>query len=100
MRTTVSVFGTNLGQSIAGAGQAERIASREKNADRTQAPAARRTRPDQPDEVVVSVELADAVKNLKGNNQEETREEHQERPAYGQDGASKDEPPKRIDVQG
>lgn len=97
----MSVFGTSVGQSVAGAGNAERIATREKAARPPERTAARRTRPDQPDEVVVNTESADAVRNLAGNNQEEAQEDRQEHPGYLPNGRSAGEGPhKKLDVQG
>jgi hypothetical protein len=53
------------------------------------------------DEVIVSatnVELDDPVRSLKGNSDEETREDRQEHPAYSE---GKDAPPRpRIDLKG
>lgn len=95
----MGVFGTNLGQSIAGLNQAERAAARDQQAKKTDKVANRRTRPDQPDEVVVSVENVEAVRSLKGNTEEETREDRQQKPGYQQT-PKPDEPPRHIDLQG
>lgn len=96
----MGVYGTNLGQSIAGLNNAER-AVRDAAPKEAQKPAGRRTRPDQPDEIVVSTETIDAVRNLKGNTQEEAHEDRREHPAYTPGGQlSSDPKSKRVDLQG
>jgi hypothetical protein len=100
---TVSVFGTNAAQSAAGVNNAERVAARDKAVrQQSERPSARRTRPDQPDEVVVSTESPDAVRNLAGNEREDAREDHQERGGYlpSGRGSSKQGSKRSIDVEG
>lgn len=85
---------------MAGASGAERVA-REGAPKEIQKPASRRTRPDKPDEIVVSTETIDAVRNLKGNTQEEAHEDRQEHPAYTPGGRLTSDPAsKRLDLQG
>lgn len=96
----MSVFGTNLGQSIAGLNNAER-ASRDTAPKAAEKPAARRTRPEKPDEIVVSTETVDAVRNLKGNKEEEAREDREEHPAYTPGGRlASDRAAKNLDLEG
>src|SRR5207302_10702746 len=75
----VSIIGTNVAQSVAGLSQAEKIEAREKGPEKPNA-AERRTRRDEFDLVVVDTETADAVRDLKGNDQEDAREDRQEHP--------------------
>jgi len=102
MGQCVSVFGTSVGQSVAGAGSAERVATRDKAARAEARPAARRTRPDRPDEVVVQVESVDAARKLADNTQEDAREDRQEQAGYLPTGRPTLEgaEQKRIDVEG
>lgn len=97
----MGVYGTNLGQSMAGLSGAER-AGKETAAKETAAKtAARRTRPQNPDEIVVSTETIDAVRNLKDNAQEEAREDRQEHPPYTHGGRLAADPAsKRVDLEG
>ncbi len=98
----MSIFGTSVTQSVAGAGSAERLVTRDKAARAEERPAARRTRPDRPDEVVVNVESADAVRKLADNTQEEANEDRQEHEGYLPSGkrARDDAVRKNIDLQG
>lgn len=78
----MSILPTNTAASVAGLGQAERIVTKDtakKDADKA---AGRKAIRDEVDLVVVNTETADAVRNLKGNKDEETREDKQEHPAY------------------
>lgn len=87
---------------MAGAAGAERAAQREKSERTKDKPAARRTRPDKPDEVVVSAEHAEAVRKLADNTQEEANEDRQEHVGYLASGKTRRQPAPRksIDVQG
>lgn len=72
-----------------------RAAERKREADRTRIKRGE-------DEVIVSatnVELDDPVRSLKGNSEEETREDRQEHPTYS-DGKDKPAPRPRIDLKG
>lgn len=94
----MSILPSNSVQSIAGLGQAERIVSKDiakKDADKS---AGRRRVRDEVDLVVVNTESTDAVRSLKGNTDEETREDKQEHPAYAAKKPDEDHPPS-IDVQ-
>lgn len=96
----MSLFGTNVTQSVAGLSQAERIEAKDKRPAEPKA-AQRRTRKDEHDLVVVSTESADAVRALKDNSQEETREDRQEHSQYTPGGSkSPDHAPPRLDVEG
>jgi hypothetical protein len=95
----VSILGSNVAQSVAGLSQAERIEAREKRPKDPKV-AQRRTRQDEYDMVVVNTEDADAVRGLKGNDQEETREDRQEQPAYTGRAVPHAENHPRIDVEG
>ncbi len=78
----MSIIGTNTAQSVAGLGQAERIVTRDnakKDADKA---SVRRAVKDELDLVVSNTQSADAVRSLKGNKEEETREDKQEHPGY------------------
>lgn len=73
----MSVFGTSAGQSIAGMTNAERIAARDqvRPVDR---PRESRRVADRPDAEVDSVELDQAVRSLKGNDQQESQDDRRE----------------------
>ncbi|HRJ49059.1 MAG: hypothetical protein KF787_07170 [Phycisphaeraceae bacterium] len=78
----MSILPTNAAQTIAGVGQAERIATRDiakKDADKA---LGRKAVRDEIDLVVVNVESPEAIRSLKGNSEEETREDKQEHPGY------------------
>lgn len=93
----MSIIPTNTAQSVAGLGQAERMVTKEtakKDADKA---AGRRAIRDEVDLVVVNTESADAVRSLKGNTEEETREDKQEHPAYSKKKAVEETP--RLDVE-
>lgn len=76
-------FGPNLASSLAGAPQAERAAvQRSAREERDRAKTRRATEKDR-DNPVDEVQLTEAVRNLKDNSQEETREDRQEHPQYG-----------------
>ncbi|MCW5775537.1 MAG: hypothetical protein KIS87_03700 [Phycisphaeraceae bacterium] len=97
----MSAFGTSAAQSVAGLHQAEQVAARDaarKEARRPRDPASTREQ-----EELDRVEIAEAVRNLKDNAQEEAREDRQERPAYAPDGSLRPGEGSRrpsIDVQG
>jgi hypothetical protein len=88
-----------VAQSVSGLSQAEKIEAREKRPEKPTA-AQRRTRKDETDLVTVDTETADAVRDLKGNDQEEAREDRQEHPAYDGQGTVKGEARARLDVEG
>jgi len=98
----VSVFGTSVAQSVAGAASVEHTVARDKSARTPEKPAARRTRPNRPDEVVVNVESSDAVRKLADNTQEEANEDRQEHGGYLSSGkrSRQNAPRKNIDLQG
>ncbi len=94
----MSILGTNLAQSVAGLNQAERTAVSEADRKRTAKP----LEPKRVHDEVMLADAVDAVRNLKGNDQEETQEDRRAHDGYGTaprgkaDGA---EHP-HIDVQG
>lgn len=74
----------NLAGSVSGAQDASKVAQNEKSREKARAEKAKPRAYETQD--VVEVEHAEAVRNLKDETQEEAREDHQERPAYGADG--------------
>lgn len=80
----MSTLGTGITQSVAGLNQAQRIVAQDKEKADKDRPSARRVRSDQPDEVVVGLETAEAVRSLKDNTHEEAREDHAQHPAQQQ----------------
>ena len=82
----VSIVATNAAQTIAGLTQAEKAEAREKRPE-TPTAAQRRARRDEYDMVVVDTETADAVRGLKGNDQEDAHEDRQERAQYSKNGS-------------
>jgi hypothetical protein len=95
----VSILPSNAAQTIAGLGQAERVVSKDiakKDADKA---SGRKVIRDEVDLVVVNTESADAIRSLKGNTEEETREDRQEHPGYTAAKPATDEAPPSIDVQ-
>jgi hypothetical protein len=97
----VSVFGTNVAQSVSGQAQAERVESAERRKADRPAPREVRTRRDEHDTVVVDTESAQAVRHLAGNDQEQAHEDRHEHPCYTPRGAVSraDRDKARIDVQ-
>ncbi len=94
----MSILPSNIAQAIAGLGQAERIVSKDIAKKDTDKATGRRVIRDEVDLVVVNTESADAVRSLKGNTEEETREDRQEHPGYTAKPATDDAAPS-IDVQ-
>jgi len=91
----------NIASSIAGAKQAERTAVREqdKAAKRGRRPAERITKRDEVE--VGEVEHAEATRNAKGNDQEETHEDREARGHYDAHGGySVEREPPRLDLEG
>lgn len=82
----MSTLGTGITQSVAGLNQAQRVVAQDKEKADNARPSARRVRADRPDEVVVHVETPEAVRSLKDNTHEETREDHEQHPAQDQAG--------------
>ena len=95
------IGGSNIAQSVAGLSQAERAEVREKQ--RTEAAKAKpRGRQNEPDIVVVDTEAAEAIRNLKGNGEEEAQEDRQEKAGYSPTGTAATDPAARphLDIQG
>lgn len=95
----VSMIGTSVAQSAAGAPQAERTEA----ADRRRAEPAR-ARPvkrsaDEYDHPAADVDAPDAVRHLAGNDQEQAREDRREHPAYLPDGRLRSDGVRRLDIQ-
>lgn len=93
----MSLMGPNITQSVPGLTQAERAEARSKRP----AAAGGRSRA-KSDEAVVNADSADAVRGLKSNDQEETREDRQEHPPYTPKGGLAPQAPgqPRIDMNG
>ncbi len=87
-----------MGLSVAGLGQAERVVSKETAKKDIDKAAGRRAVRDEVDLIVSDVDSADAIRSLKGNTDEETREDKQEHPAYVKTPAAGPAQPS-IDVQ-
>jgi hypothetical protein len=94
----MSSLGANVAQSVSALGQAQRTESAKKRA--REDTKARARRPEHEDEVVVEVETLRAVRDLKGNDQEETHEDREATTQYRPDGSLPDKPHPHIDVQG
>jgi hypothetical protein len=93
-------FGPQISQSVAGSGQAERVAARNVDRKRTEPPRPTRARPvDQVELEVEGAESSDAVRGLKGNEQEESGADRQRKnpPASPSAKPAKDAEP-RIDL--
>lgn len=86
----MSVFGTPAAQSVAGLNQAEKVAARENEKKREPAKAKDK-------DSVDLTQTFDAVRNLKGNDQEEAHEDRQEHDHYRTDAG---ETGGRLDVEG
>ncbi|MEM1329254.1 MAG: hypothetical protein AAGG07_01705 [Planctomycetota bacterium] len=90
-------FGPAAANSIAAQTQRARQATESRKREET-----RRTRETRTDEVVLRAEAVEASRSLKGNDQEEAREDHQEHPGYrgpGRDHGG-DQPRPHLDVEG
>lgn len=94
----MSTIGTSLAGSVAGAAQAER-AEVEAARKREQLRSPREARPRQQDEVVVDVEAVEAVRDLKGNDQEESETDRHSRPRYDTDATPTSQERPHIDVE-
>ncbi len=88
----MSIFGTNAAQSVAGLNQAEKLTARENEKKRANAGSKQRDK-----DSVDLVQSLEAVRNLKGNDQEETREDREEHDHYRSDPG---ESGPRLDVEG
>ncbi|MCC6659442.1 MAG: hypothetical protein IT437_01015 [Phycisphaerales bacterium] len=96
----MSTIGTNVAQSIAGAGQAERIEAGERKKAERADPRQARLRKDQHDTVTVEAETLEAVRHLAGNDQEQAREDRQEHPSYTPSGAARAVGRPKLDIEG
>jgi uncharacterized membrane protein YccC len=90
----MSIVGTSLAQSLAGAGAAERVQTRERRRAEETSHQPTRQRP----EVVVELESAEPVHGLAGSRDEDSRQDHQRHPAYAQALPKVDRPP-TIDLE-
>ena len=96
----MSVLGPALVQSVAGLSQAEQVALRDKDRKKAAAPERKRRPEDAVDIDVDSVQTSEAVRNLKGNADEETAEDRTEQDHYrAQQRKAAGQRP-RLDVQG
>lgn len=92
-------FGPQVAQSVAGSSQAERIAARDVQRKRPEESRPTKARAaDQVDLEVENVESLDAVRGLKGNEQEESGADRQRRHAYGPGAQPKRDQPPSLDV--
>lgn len=89
----MSIVGSNLAQSVAAINAAQRAQSKEK--ERAESARPRDTRSFEDAYEATKVEAAEAVRNLKGNDQEETHEDRQEHAGY-----DPRLPKKHLDVEG
>lgn len=95
----MSVIGTSVAQSAAGAPHAERTeAAERRRAEPVRARAAKRSA-DEYDQPVSDVDSPDAVRHLAGNDQEQAREDRREHPAYLPDGRLRSDGGRQLDVQ-
>ncbi len=100
----MSLFGTPIVQSVAGAAHAERVAARD--VDRKKGVDPGRAKRGQDEIEINSTQAEDGVRSLKGNGDEETRDDREEqnhyRPQHADDADDGAHPPrpKHIDVQG
>ncbi len=97
----MSTMGTSVAQSVAGVSQAEHKAARDIERAR---PPVRKTKAEQlrrgEDEVELNQTQSDeAVRNLKGNTDQETADDRERQDHYRPDGKRPEERP-RLDVQG
>ncbi len=76
----MSTLGTGITQSVAGLNQAQRVVAQGKDKADNSKTSARRVRADRPDELVVGLETAEAVRSLKDNTHGEAREDHEQHP--------------------
>lgn len=104
----MGIIGTNLAGSLAGLNQAEKAAvvEKTKEAARPRLPV-RARQGDELDLPVTDLDAAGALRDLKGNGEEETHEDRQQHPQYkgpryGPDGAllSKDDQQQQLDLNG
>lgn len=94
---SMSTIGTNVAQSLAGAGQAERSQVQEKRNEDVRR-AEKRTK--KSDEVVVRIEAVEAARRLAGNDQEEAREDRHSHTPYTPGGQTHEERNSSFDVEG
>lgn len=91
----MSIIGTNVAQSLAGASQAERLEARDKK------PASKlptSPRKGDRDLYVSQVENVEAARGLSSNEQQDANEDHRKSNAYRPGGESEERP--RLDVEG
>lgn len=96
----MSVLGPAIVQSVAGLSQAEQVAVRDKDRKKTAEPDRKRRPEDAVDIDVDSVQTTEAVRNLKGNADEETAEDRTEQDHYRAQQRKPKPPAPRLDVQG
>ena len=97
----VTFFGPNLAASIAGSPAAERQQVQRSNRETRDRARARESRRDEHDAPVDQVEFTEAVRNLKDNTQEETRDDRKEHTGYSTGrGSSPDSERPRVDLEG
>lgn len=82
----MSIAPTNLAASMAGTQSVERPELREKERKEQVRAGSRAGQQRDSDQVVVGLETAEAVRNLAGNTDEQTREDRESRPPYDPSG--------------
>jgi hypothetical protein len=95
----MSVFGPAIAQSVAGLSQAEHVVARDKDRKKATQPDGKKRDSDAVEINVETALAADAVRNMKGNADEETAEDRAEHDHYQTASQKKAERP-RLDVQG
>jgi hypothetical protein len=91
----VSIIGTNVAQSLAGA-QAEKLEAR--NTKAAKAPPG--PRKDDRDLYITKTETADAARGISSNEQEEANEDHRQHNAYTPGGKATGEDRPSLDIEG
>lgn len=95
-------FGPTLASSIAGAPQAERQQVLRTNREARDRARARESQRDEADAPLDKVELTEAVRNLKDNSQEETRDDREQHAPYSSAGrpVRRADDRQRLDLEG
>ena len=101
----MGIIGSGVASSVAGTSQAERIETRAKEKPEQAKRAQKRRQLRDQDHVDVEVtetETAEAVRNLKSNDQEEAHEDHQKHANYTLGGklSKTKKPPPKLDLKG
>lgn len=95
----MQVPGANLASSIVGAADAKSRDAAAKLRAKRQAPRPEAGRP-YGDEAIVHTEASDAVRSMKGNDQEEAREDREEHAGYNPHAGDQPRPRPTLDLEG